>query len=466
MSEGQAIEVPPTLSRRIAHWLHKLDASQVSAARLHRVRIVLLDFLACVHGASHLAETRTVQPLIKAGPLRVPGQHQTMDLASACIAWGMTGALLQWHDGYGRGGNHPSTSILPVLLAQSEDWPALLMPVVVGYETANRLAGLTHPGQTLAGSAPTSSMGAIGAAAALCRWQGLDEITTARALGIAGFGAPIAAFEGLRARGSAAPLHSGLAARAGLEAVQLAQAGYEASDHLLEGQGGAGLLNFLGVSAEAVAAIDPSRWCGETLDQVYLKPFPGCRHVHPAVEAALGLRSRLPADPRRWQRIEIATYDLAVSFGAIPRPQFELYDCLMSLPWCVALALLRGTPDAAAVSQSRDGDDLWAVCQRVTVRSDTAHQAAYPERLGATLSVVDDQGQVYSQSAELLYASAAETYSPAGPFGPVLDEQGVIDKFCRLTHESMSTEQQNQMIKSIMSAQPTERNLAPHQRVD
>jgi hypothetical protein len=30
----------------------------------------------------------------------------------------------------------------------------------------------------------------------------------------------------------------------------------------------------------------------------------------------------------------------------------------------------------------------------------------------------------------------------------------------------MSTEQQNQMIKSIMSAQPTERNLAPHQRVD
>jgi hypothetical protein len=100
------------------------------------------------------------------------------------------------------------------------------------------------------------------------------------------------------------------------------------------------------------------------------------------------------------------------------------------------------------------------------VRSDSAHQAAYPARLGATLSVVDDQGQVYRQSAELLYASAAETYSPAGPFGPVLDEQGVIDKFCRLTHASMSAERQSQIIKSILSAQPTAQHPALHQRVD
>jgi 2-methylcitrate dehydratase PrpD len=448
------MQIAPTLSRRLARWLLELEASQVSHSRLHRVRIVLLDFLACVYGAAHLPETRTAQALGKTGPFQVPGQTQTMDLGSACIAWGMTGALLQWHDGYGRGGNHPSSSILPVLLAQSQDWPALLMPVLVGYETANRLATLTHPGQTLAGSAPTSSMGAVGAAAALCRWQELDEITTARALGIAGFAAPVAAFEGLRARGSAVPLHSGLAARAGLEAVQLAQAGYEASEHLFEGHGGAGLLNFLGVGADAVAAIDPSSWRGETFDQVYLKPFPGCRHVHPAVEAALGLRSQLPADPDRWRRIEITSYDLAVSFGAIPRPQAELYDCLMSLPWCVALALLQGAPDVAAVSQGRDRADLWSLCQRISVGPDSAHQAAYPAKLGATLTVVDDQGQVYRQSAELLYASAADTYSPAGPFGPVLNEQGVVDKFLRLTHAFMSRSQRQDLVSAILDAQP------------
>lgn len=444
-----------SLSRKLAHWLRTIEPKQIAPARLHRIRIVLLDYLGCVHGAAALEETHTVQALLKPGPFRVPGQTESMDAGSACIAWGMTGALLQWHDGYGRGGNHPSSSILPVLMAQSHDWPALLMPTLVGYEIANRLAQLTHPGQTLAGSAPTSSMGAIGAAAALCRWQGLDEVTSARALGIAGFMAPIAAFEGLRARGSAVPLHSGLAARAGLEAVQLARAGYDASDTLLEGKGGAGLLNFLGAQPDRIAVLDPSEWRGETLDQVYLKPFPGCRHVHPAVEAALGLRERLPADPSQWQRIEIATYELAESFGAVPRPEAELYDCLMSLPWCVALALLDGAPDARSVSRDRRRPDLWSVCQRISVRSDASHQRQYPARLGATLIVTDHQSQLHRQSAELLYGSAGETYSPAGPFGPVLDEQGVIDKFIRLTRESMSEPQQRAIIDAILGAQPS-----------
>lgn len=454
MREGDA-EPRVSLSHRLARWLHGLRAEEVSPTRLHRMRIALLDFLGCVHGASRLPETSTVLPLARPGPVQVPGQTQSMDLASACIAWGMTGALLQWHDGYGRGGNHPSSSVLPGLLAQSQNWSTLLMPALVGYEVANRLAALTHPAQSLNGSAPTSSMGAIGAAAALARWHALDEHTTAAALGLAGFAAPIAAFEGLRARGSAVPLHSGLAARAGLEAVQLAQAGFDASATLLEGRAGPGLLTVLGAPAEALADIHPSDWRGETLDQVYLKPFPGCRHVHPAVEAALGLRARLPGNARAWQRIDVSTYDLAVSFGAMPRPQAELYDCLMSLPWCVASALLRGAPDAHTVSTGRDDAELWSLSKRVVVRQDREHQHHYPQRLGATLVVVDDRGVLYEQRAELQYADAAQTYSPAGPFGPVLDEAGVIAKFLRLTNATLTPSQQQALIEGILKAQPS-----------
>ena len=454
MREGDA-KSRVSLSHRLARWLLGLRADDVSPQRLHRMRIALLDFLGCVHGASRLPETDTVRPLVRPGPFQVPGQTQSMDLASACIAWGMTGALLQWHDGYGRGGNHPSSSVLPVLLAQSQNWPTVLMPALVGYEVANRLAALTHPAQSLHGSAPTSSMGAMGAAAALARWQALDEHTTAAALGLAGFAAPIAAFEGLRARGSAVPLHSGLASRAGLEAVQLACAGFDASATLLEGHAGPGLLTVLGASADALAKLDPSDWRCETLDQVYLKPFPGCRHVHPAVEAALGLRARLPGNALAWQRIEVSTYDLAVSFGAMPRPQAELYDCLMSLPWCVASALLRGAPDAQVVSTGRDDTELWSLGKRIVVRRDAAHQQHYPKRLGATLAVVDDRGVRHEQLAELHYADAAQTYSPAGPFGPVLDESGVIAKFVSLTSDTLTPSRQQALIEGILEAQPS-----------
>lgn len=460
------------LLRAIARWVTAVRAEAIAPARRHRMQVALLDFLACAHAGSTLPEAADARVLARPGALAVPGLAQRLDEPSAIVAWGTLGALLQWHDGYGRGGNHPSSSILPVLLAGSEDWHGMLMPALVGYEVANRLAAATHPHQTLAGSAPTSTMGAIGAAAALCRREGLDEDTTVRALGLAGFWAPVAAFEGLRARGQGVPLHSGLAARAGWEAVQAARAGLAASEHLLEGADGAGLLSLLGGPDSVARLADPATWRGETLDQVYLKPFPGCRHVHPAVEAALGLRGRLAleaaagndsaasAGPAAWSAIEVRTYGVALGFAAMPRAGAELYDCLMSLPWCVALALLEGTPDLTAVAADRARPALWSLAQRVQLRADPAHQAAYPGCLGATVAVTLPDGRVLTQDAVLRYAEAATSFSPAGPFGPVLDEAGVLDKFMRLTASRGSEASRQAMAHRILDPQAWQRELA------
>lgn len=427
-----------SLTGAIARWACALAPEDVTPQRRQRMRVSLLDFLGCVLAGSTLPEAAQTRVLARPGRLRVPGCDEGLDPASAIVSWGAMGALLQWHDGYGRGGNHPSSSVLPVLMAFSRDWPRMLMPAIVGYETANRLAALTHPRQTIAGSAPTSPMGAIGAAAALCRWESLDEQTTARALGLAGFWAPIAAFEGLRARGSGVPLHSGLAARAGWEAVQAAKAGLEASPQLLEGRDGPGLLAVLGGADAPAALADPATWRGETLDQVYLKAFPGCRHVHPAVEAVLGLRNALPPDPARWREIIVRTYRVAVGFGAMPRAQFELYDSLMSLPWCVALALLEGAPDLAAVTADRGRPALAALAARVRVVHSPQHEACYPTQLGATVEVELDDGGVRRQDAVLRYSEAGAHFSPLGPFGPVLDEAGVRAKFARLAAAAAS----------------------------
>lgn len=458
-----------SLTAAIARFVCTLKASDVAASRRHRMRIALLDFLGCVLAGSTLPEAAQTRVLARPGNIRVPGCEEGLDPSSAIVSWGALGSLLQWHDGFGRGGNHPSSAILPVLMAQSQDWPRMLMPAIVGYETANRLAALTHPHQTLAGSAPTSTMGAIGAAAALCRREALDEACTARALGLAGFWAPVASFEGLRARGSGVPLHSGLAARAGWEAVQAAKAGLEASPRLLEGGEGPGLLQWLGGEQVLAALPDPESWRAETLDQVYLKPFPGCRHVHPAIEAALGVRAALPADPARWRSIVVRTYAVALGFGALPRPAFELYDCLMSLPWCVALALLEGIPGLASVSAERGREPLHALAMRVQALPALEHQARYPGQLGATIEVVLDDGTVHTQQAVLRYADAGEHYSPSGPFGPVLDEAGVRHKFMQLAAASAPANALNPSAKArdeahllrladaILNAEPPER---------
>ena len=421
-----------SLTGQIAHWSSEMKLSDISKERQHRAKIALLDFLGCVHAASQFPESESAFVLSQPGPHKVPGKKQTTDLSSAIVAWGTLGALLQWHDGYGRGGNHPSSSILPVLLAHSEDYNSLLLPMLVGYEVANRLAANTHPKQTMSGSAPTSSMGAMGSAVALCKFLQLDQATTQRAIGLAGFWAPIAAFEGLRNRGNGVPLHSGLAARAGWEAVCAAKSGLSASDFLLEGKNGSGLLQFLGGNFQDVQS--PSQWRCETMDQVYLKPFPGCRHVHPAVESSMGLFQQTQHLGVKWKSIEIQTYELAVSFGERPQNNFELYDCLMSLPWCVALTLVEGSTSLDTIAKDRSRPELQQLMSIIAIKNSVAHQSVYPQRLGATLIAVDDKGSRWEVTASLEYASASQSFSPQGPYGPILDEAGVIQKFTELTH--------------------------------
>ena len=71
-----------------------------------------------------------------------------------------------------------------------------------------------------------------------------------------------------------------------------------------------------------------------------------------------------------------------------------------------------------------------ALLARVRVVQDPEHQQDW--RLGATVDVTLDDGTLCTQQAVLRYAEAGTHYSPSGPFGPVLDEAGVRDKFMRL----------------------------------
>ena len=229
--------------------------------------------------------------LAQPGPVKLPGEARGLTVESAAVAMGTIGALLQIHDGFGGGGNHPSSSIIPALWASRGNRPLsdLLLPAAIGYEVANRIAKCSHPAQTQAGTAPTSTTGAIGAAAAIGKLLRIDKTTLTDALSIAAFSVPVAALRGLTEHGSVVPLHGGLAARTAIEAVRLAQAGLRAGDNLLEGGIDPGLIQVLRGDAHA---LQPETWHGEMLDGVYFKPLPACRHAQPAIEAVLDIFSK------------------------------------------------------------------------------------------------------------------------------------------------------------------------------
>src|SRR5262249_39973534 len=121
---------------------------------------------------------------------------------------------------------HPSVAIIPGLLALAEFRGApgrdFVAAFVAGYETACRVGRLVSPSHYARGFHATSTVGAIGAAAACANLLRLDAERTAHAMGIAATrAAGLESMFGTMCK----PLHSGSAAEDGLMAAPPASRG-------------------------------------------------------------------------------------------------------------------------------------------------------------------------------------------------------------------------------------------------
>lgn len=418
------------LAARIADFAQRYTFQRLSKDRQNKARWFLADFIASTLAGSTLPEADSGYVLAQPGPVKLPGDSRGLSAESAAIAMGTVGALLQIHDGFGGGGNHPSSSIIPALWAARGHRPLsdLVLPAAAGYEVACRIAKCSHPAQTLAGAAPTSTTGAIGAAVAVGKLLKLDRRQLKDAISIAAFTVPVAAMRGLTEHGSVVPLHGGLAARTALEAVRLAEAGLSAGDTVLEGGGDAGLLDLLKGDAAQLA---PEQWGGEMLDGVYFKPLPACRHAQPAIEALLGIFSQGPVDFREIKAIKVGTYPVALMFGRPPREEHELYDRLMSMPWAIASCLTYGGfgfDNVMAPARDPRVEGLYGLIDMGVVPE---FERNYPRHLSTRVELVLRSGATRVGECRMEYGTPSESgpYSPRGTTTPPLDEAGMRAKF-------------------------------------
>ena len=448
------------LASRIADFALRLRWDDLTAARRRRVRWFVADYLGSTLAGSTLPEAASAFVLAQPGAVTLPGDMRGLSPESAAIAMGTCGALLQIHDGFGGGGNHPSSTINPALWASR--WTEqgvrpladLLLPAAVGYETACRIAKSSHPAQTLAGAAPTSTTGAIGSAAAVGRLLGLDRKTLADAIAIAAFSVPVAAMRGLTEHGSVVPLHGGLAARCALEAVRLAQAGLAAGETVLEGGTDSGLLHLLKAD---IASLVPEQWRGEMIDGVFFKPIPACRHAQPAVEAVLDLLRTGAVDCEKIKSVTIKTYPVSVMFGRPPRPEHELYDRLMSTPWAVASCLVHGGYGFDNVLAPARDPRIEALYPKISFEVVPEYEKEYPRRFNTRVEVTFEDGSLRAGDCRMEYGVPAEDgpYSPRGTTTPPMDEAGMRAKFFDLACRRISRPQAESLLRDILESEPT-----------
>ncbi|MEC5344563.1 MmgE/PrpD family protein [Brenneria populi] len=307
-----------------------------------RARAGVLDFLSVV--------LPVVQNQVTDGALlplrRVYPGHDPQTLA---LLLGYCGHALDFDDFHPDFRGHPSTVILPALLAFAGQRDAVaperfLDAYVTGVEMAGRLGLAAGARHYLQGFHSTGTLGGLAAAAALARLIHADAPQTLNMLGIAASQAA-----GLRFQfGSAVkPLHAGLAARAAVSAAQLTLAGFAgkhdaALDGFLQTYGGAQS------RPEALCENWGAPW-RIVAPGIEFKPWPTCSGTHSAADAALALRKQwrqatgLPfsALTEDIARIEVAFPPGGDIAAFVRRPQTGI-DARFSLEYVIAQALLEG----------------------------------------------------------------------------------------------------------------------------
>ena len=281
-------------------------------------------------------------------------------MSGAALANGTAAHALDYDDMCFVSLAHPSAPLVPAVLAAAESerltGRAVLDAYVVGFEIEARLGRLMNPRHYQRGWHCTSTLGTIGAAAAVSRLLGLDARTAGHALAIAASEA-----SGLKENFGTMvkPLHAGLAARNGVLAALLARGGMTASELALDGpQGFLHAMDSEGHALDDAIADLGARW--EILDTgITVKLYPSCAGTHPSLDAILDLRRREGFTADDVERIDIDVDSIVPTILIYDRPATGL-EGKFSLPFCAAAAVVFGrvgidTFDAASLTNP-DGD--------------------------------------------------------------------------------------------------------------
>ncbi|MCC6534910.1 MAG: MmgE/PrpD family protein [Burkholderiales bacterium] len=278
----------------------------------------------------------------------------------------------------GGAGVHPGAALLPAALAVGEDrgssGKAVIEAFVAACEVMFRIGDASrHTPEKIGFHAPGLT-GTYGAAVAAGRLLGLDETRLTHALGIAGsLSSGLLAFSKSQGGGMIKRLHLGRAAEGGVLAASLAAEGYEAPESVLEGRFG-----FLEAFCRDA---DPSRLTAglgsryETLN-ICLKRFPIHVTAHAPVQALQELRTEHVFEAARIRSIRIFAPEKVLSQHAIYEPK-DLMQAQYSLPFCVALSLVRDPLDPRSFDDSALGDEeIRGLCRRIMLEPGSGEYAS------------------------------------------------------------------------------------------
>jgi 2-methylcitrate dehydratase PrpD len=371
----------------------------------HYARRHLLDTVGVmIAGAGGDVATRAEAVLAAARPagrIPVPGRARRADLIDAAFLGGTAAHGIELEDGFRQGSVHPGCVVVPAALAlgydRRADGRALMEAIVAGYETVIAIGRACHPDLRQRGFHPTAAVGVFGSAAAAGKLRGLSPDALANAFGLAASSAA-GLFAFVNGGGDIKRLHAGHAAREGLQAALLAEQGVEGPPGVIEARDGF-MQAFARAEKVRAVVLPPAMPFGIT--DCYIKPYPCCRHIQPAVEALIGLTNDENILSDEVQRIEVATYRIAAEHAETGWDDFA--SAQLSFPYLMGLALkFRAVKFEHFSEQTRRDPAFAAIARKLNVTAPPDVDRLYPQLRPARVTVTTARGSFTRQADEAL----------------------------------------------------------------
>lgn len=370
---------PLTFEDRIIARQHLLDA--IASAFIGRMGKLFDDL-------------HNLCPKVSEG-LGLPGcGHLKIGLLDASMIWAYAINASVFEDGSREGACHPASAVIPsvIVLSKGKDWEEIDRAIIVGYEIMIRIARSGNPAFTQKGFHPTAITAPFGCASASSVLLDLDSIKTQNALCLSAMGGSgfMASFWG----GKIQPLQVSWSVRNGLLSTMLAEKGYSGYTYIFE----KGFFpSFLG--GLPTTPIEKPLEYGSGLRGSYLKPYPGCRHLHPSLDAIGEILNETQIDSLEIEKIDVKTYRVALE-TEIHRLQSR-EDAYFNIPYGVAARIVLGRSDWKAFDEKNfSNQKLLELMKRVNLVVDEELENLYPKKRSAIVEILMRNGKKISKKID------------------------------------------------------------------
>jgi 2-methylcitrate dehydratase PrpD len=364
----------PILASVLADFIAGACPSDLPADVRREAERTFLNFLGCAIGG---ARTNIVDKAIAGlsaffGPANTTliARGRSADACHAALINGLSSSVHAYDDTFADTILHPGGPVGAAALALAEQAPVsgadFITACALGLEIECRLslAISAPPARGNVAWSQTGLVGGVGAAVAAGKLLRLDRGQLINTIGLAAGMA-----HGFRAlHGSmATPMLAGQGAEAGVRAALLAQQGFTATPHTLDGK--LGFLNVFAAEPNAFAVSEALGRDYRLLRNTY-KPYPCGIVIHAIIDGCLDVRAERPLSALDIDRVSILAPPETVTLTDRRHPDTDL-DGQLSLYHWAAVALLQGAAGhlQGTVECLRDAT-IAALRERIEARAD------------------------------------------------------------------------------------------------